>query len=196
MQLILIILILLRISNSVSVVAPGPRDLPYPTKALEYRGVLGGHDVQLNGTVEDMIAQMQSLHPSTSIDSLFAERTSSNTFHTRQIQIGLNCCPVGSQGWRATTQFDIINGIKHLQSIPILGIDGKSCSRISCSYSSSIWLCNDNDIRVNRLGSEYALYATALIERCGSRDPNGDLVVCGQVFDILGYNIIVREDSC
>lgn len=40
-----------------------PNDLPYPVQVVQYTGFLGGYEVQLNGTVQEMYAQMQILHP-------------------------------------------------------------------------------------------------------------------------------------
>lgn len=37
--------------------------LPYPIEVVQYTGSLGGYEVQLNGTVQEMFAQMQILHP-------------------------------------------------------------------------------------------------------------------------------------
>ena len=44
-------------------------DLPYPVEVVQYSGSLGGYEVQLNGTVQEMYAQMQILHPDFNPDS-------------------------------------------------------------------------------------------------------------------------------
>ena len=43
--------------------------LPYPVEVVQYSGFLGGYEVQLNGTVQEMYAQMQILHPDFNPDS-------------------------------------------------------------------------------------------------------------------------------
>ena len=45
-------------------------DLPYHVEVIQYSGSLGGYEVQLNGTVQEMYAQMQILHPDFNWDSL------------------------------------------------------------------------------------------------------------------------------
>lgn len=40
-----------------------PSDLPYPIVPFKYNGTLGDHDVEINGTVEEIYAKMKVLHP-------------------------------------------------------------------------------------------------------------------------------------
>ena len=52
--------------NSFGVELAGPAlkyPLPYPLDVFRFNGTLGGHDVQLNGTVQEIMAQMKVLHP-------------------------------------------------------------------------------------------------------------------------------------
>lgn len=44
--------------------------LPYPLVAPQFNGVLGGHEVHLNGTIQEMMAQMVALHPDFDPESL------------------------------------------------------------------------------------------------------------------------------
>jgi hypothetical protein len=44
-------------------------DLPYPVEVVQYSGSLGGYEVQLNGTVQEMYAQMEILHSDFDPDS-------------------------------------------------------------------------------------------------------------------------------
>ena len=44
--------------------------LPYPLVNPTFNGVLGGHQVSLNGTIQEMMAQMVAMHPEFDPESL------------------------------------------------------------------------------------------------------------------------------
>ncbi len=87
-----------------------------------------------------------------------------------------------------------------------------SCGRISCSYNSAIYFCNDvsnpvlcNPILTLDVGNDYyfnpasmylAIYARSIDQFCKASISGQFAVTCGQEFDADGYNIIVRSDSC
>lgn len=54
------------------------------------------------------------------------------------------CYPVPSQNWGYAYVDDIDDGIDYLGRLNGgCSVGAKSCSRISCSYDSAIFLCND-----------------------------------------------------
>jgi hypothetical protein len=91
-------------------------------------------------------------------------------------------------------------GIFYLNNLHTrLGIPAKSCSRISCSYDSAIYLCNDNGQYIEPASAYIASYAQDLVNLCttGSFDKFPDYrKTGGQEFDSDGYNVIVKQDSC
>jgi hypothetical protein len=57
------------------------------------------------------------------------------------------CIPVAGQDWNFASQPAIDDGISYLINLNTrINIDGTSCGRISCSYNSAIYLCNDVSI--------------------------------------------------
>ncbi|KAI6083181.1 hypothetical protein F4821DRAFT_281077 [Hypoxylon rubiginosum] len=68
------------------------------------------------------------------------------------------------------------------------------CSRISCSYHSAIFWCNDNDHAVWIDCSLWSQYAQAIIDKCTVDDPSQDTK--GQQFSTENWNIIVGYSEC
>ncbi|KAI1763251.1 hypothetical protein GGR53DRAFT_531702 [Hypoxylon sp. FL1150] len=68
------------------------------------------------------------------------------------------------------------------------------CTRISCSYHSAIFWCNDNDHAVWIDCNLWSSYAQAIIDKCTVDDPSQD--VKGQQFSTENWNIIVGYSEC
>ena len=72
-----------------------------------------------------------------------------------------------------------------------------SCSRVSCSYNSAIFLCNDNDIPIAPECSLVAGYALKVIDHCKTQLPSGKWYASGKYFNETGgWNAEVRYDKC
>ncbi|CCC04870.1 hypothetical protein SMACR_04238 [Sordaria macrospora] len=98
------------------------------------------------------------------------------------------------------------DGIKHLNSVPGAPANGPgpgNCGRVSCSYDSAIYWCNDNP-EVKSLDS-YSSIGWAAQFTLDSKDkackdiwgetPVDDGVK-GQVFVEGNWNVVVRKDDC
>jgi hypothetical protein len=76
----------------------------------------------------------------------------------------------------------ILDGIAYLQSLGFgnCGVPAgpRVCSRISCSYDSGIWLCNDNAWHIQPSCTYLASYAEDIVSRCASDCVNG---ICANV---------------
>ena len=58
--------------------------------------------------------------------------------------IDVHCIPVSGQNWRRANDVVIGQGIKYLRNNNLVcGVNPHSCSRVSCSYDSAIWVCNN-----------------------------------------------------
>jgi hypothetical protein len=120
-----------------------------------------------------------------------------------RLQSQINC-NVGGWGPAGTTT--IQQGMAYLRGLGNRGcrVGGRSCTRISCSYRSAIWLCNDNDWEIAPACNYLLEYAGNIIGKCKRTNyfscrtcPFGVWTdhVTGQQFDTDRYNIIVREDG-
>ncbi|KUJ09226.1 uncharacterized protein LY89DRAFT_598214 [Mollisia scopiformis] len=107
------------------------------------------------------------------------------------------CIPVPGQDWGNADAGLIQDGINYLS-----GLQGgccvgpTSCVRISCSWNSAIFLCNDNGYTICPNCGYLATYASDMINDCSSWNGGDSIIVGGQLFDSDHYNIIVRWDSC
>lgn len=92
-----------------------------------------GELVTLNGTLEDVRAELLSLNPRWDEDFLSPlEDSDDNT--------------LVSKFSSAARYVPIVNGIKYLRGLsgnPRAGPGPAKCARVSCSYNSAIWWCND-----------------------------------------------------
>ncbi|GAW12224.1 hypothetical protein ANO14919_015850 [Xylariales sp. No.14919] len=95
--------------------------------------------------------------------------------------------------------FHIRQGIAYLHKIHGDCTNGPgpgNCSRVSCSYHSGIWFCNDNPHPVSVPCSTFGDRAWDIIQKCYSLGESPDDLVHGQVFDTDGWNVIVAGADC
>ncbi|KAF8866222.1 hypothetical protein BDZ45DRAFT_720358 [Acephala macrosclerotiorum] len=183
-------------------------DLPYPVGRMSFIGTLGGHEVQLNGSIEEMHAQMKVIHPDFDPDALVQARKlarengpqDERNIMAREAnnKAALYCCPNDPWGWSSATTSIIEEGIDYLNHFNgLCGVGARSCVRISCSWNSGIYLCNDAYNGITPSCVYMASYAQDIIDDCrGTTGWNTNDIVCGQKFDTDNYNIIVHWDRC
>jgi hypothetical protein len=104
-----------------------------------------GTEVILNGTVEDANSEFEALYPG----ALESGKTQPELV-PRQFEedITINCFTAdGSpQGWERADLGRIEEGWNHLNGVkgkPVNGPGPGTCGRVSCSYNSAIYWCND-----------------------------------------------------
>ncbi|KAI8962813.1 hypothetical protein F5Y11DRAFT_321691 [Daldinia sp. FL1419] len=107
----------------------------------------------------------------------------------------LLCDPSGVELADAYRIQEGVNYLKGVTGTCHLGPGPKVCTRISCSWNSAIWWCNDNshDIRIDcRLWSEYS---QNILDLCQTEET--DPRVMGQKFmDRQKWNILVGHAEC
>ncbi|RDA93049.1 hypothetical protein CP533_0725 [Ophiocordyceps camponoti-saundersi (nom. inval.)] len=130
------------------------------------------------------------------------------SLHRRSRRCSHNCakfavkslnCDDNPQNWRRAFVNDIIAGIDHLrgqQGIPYSTPGPKTCGRVSCSWKSAIWWCNDATTeKFLSSFTDIANGAYYIINSCPKvRDSSQGAYVWGQVFHVDNWNVIVRED--
>jgi hypothetical protein len=89
----------------------------------------------------------------------------------------------------------LVAGIEYLR-----GISGncrappRSCSRVSCSWGSAIYYCNDNAgefwVPCRSLGD----IAASIVTECADQFNNGR--THGQAFNVQNWNVIVAAGEC
>ncbi|KAI1121438.1 hypothetical protein F5Y10DRAFT_288466 [Nemania abortiva] len=95
--------------------------------------------------------------------------------------------------------FHIRQGISYLHKIHGNCTNGPgpgNCSRVSCSYSSGIWFCNDNPHPTSVPCSAFGDRAWDIIQKCYSYGDFPTDSVHGQAFDTADWNVIVAGADC
>lgn len=114
----------------------------------------GGPTTLVKGTIEQAVAHMHTINPNFAKDYKLDVVTDgkTNDIDTRAAQP--NDFHVDCFGrWVAVVSKWINNGVSYLKGIkgqPRNGPGPGNCGRVSCSYDSAIWWCNDVSINVAR----------------------------------------------
>ncbi|KAJ0423209.1 hypothetical protein BJY00DRAFT_310337 [Aspergillus carlsbadensis] len=157
-----------------------------------------GEFVTLNGTLEDVHAELLELNPRWD-EEFLTDENEGNPLAKRTDFYGSKtvCGKFGSSARFKPIQ----NGIKYLRGVsghPRAGPGPAKCARVSCSYNSAIWWCNDSKSSktLNSFGS-IADGAAYVLSHCTVSGPGiSNPSVNGQVFHKTNWNVYVRGASC
>ncbi|KAH8839851.1 hypothetical protein MCOR27_004063 [Pyricularia oryzae] len=172
----------------------------YRIETLQWSIQMGpGHFEVLNGTIQEVMAQAREINPNFEIPAVPEAEEKRSISPTPPSSARLNkraheICGI----FPSASKFRIQEGISYLNRLPagdrpLLPPGPGACGRVSCSYNSAIWWCNDNRSVWGPGGWEFiAQGAQKVIDTCAR---NADWV-SGQAFDDRNWNTIVRGDSC
>lgn len=168
-----------------------------------------GPTMNVIGTVQQVYAALDKVNPNFCQDfgvdnklkansSVLAVATESPSNYELQSLV----CNVFDYAQRTATQ----DGIKHLNGVPGAPANGPgpgNCGRVSCSYESAIYWCNDNPT-VKSLDSYSSIgWAAQFVldsndKKCSDiwGELPSDNGVKGQVFVKGNWNVVVRKDDC
>ncbi|PGH27625.1 hypothetical protein AJ80_00638 [Polytolypa hystricis UAMH7299] len=166
------------------------------TWAVEYAP---GKNTTLTGTVQQVYAQLLDMNPQyeaqfgTIEHNATAVEDEDEDVTTRSKREHTICNPFP----RAPCN-RINEGISYLTRVngrPTNGPGPGNCGRVSCSWSSAIWWCNDNR-RTHTLSSfrDIANAAKVAVKDCRNLDKGCQ--VSGQRFLDDNWNVIVRGQKC
>ncbi|KAH8650554.1 hypothetical protein BGZ60DRAFT_534212 [Tricladium varicosporioides] len=165
---------------------------------MRFTGTIHGIEYSGNGTVEQIYAQFKADYPEVvaANTNFTAAGTPIHNLEARNKEQP-HCCgePGGPNwGWYSAQTWYIFDGINYLHAFRgrcDIGPGPGNCGRISCSYGSGIYLCNDNNYMISPNCGYLATYAQDLCDACNRKG-----YTCGQQFDTDNYNVIVHGDSC
>ncbi|PTB40428.1 hypothetical protein M441DRAFT_141907, partial [Trichoderma asperellum CBS 433.97] len=157
----------------------------------------GGSMVILNGTIEQVHDELIKLNPNWDNEYLGENPSKHSENSTRLLdkRTDFSGAQYFCRGrWPEALKEEIKRGIKYLRRVngrPTNGAGPGNCGRVSCSYHSAIWWCND-DHQPKTLESfgSIADGAQYIVDHCGRY-----YLVSGQVFHKTNWNVIVREDT-
>ncbi|KAI1407984.1 hypothetical protein F5Y13DRAFT_194831 [Hypoxylon sp. FL1857] len=173
----------------------GEKGLPpsYSESNLTWTGTVtkNGPKMSFNGSsFEDIEAQIHRMNPDFSWDD---QDVIGTPVHSTSEKAHLTCDP--NNIWWAQV-FRINQGIEYLKGKTgtcSMGPGPRVCTRISCSYKSAIWWCNDNDYSIEEDCSIWANYAQDIVDQCQTHDATAR--VRGQEFSTDNWNIMVGFDN-
>ncbi|KAJ0423208.1 hypothetical protein BJY00DRAFT_321902 [Aspergillus carlsbadensis] len=191
---------------------PSPEDgYELFTPSWDVQVTPGGELVTLNGTIEEVHAELLRLNPNWDEDFPEAEEAedadelterdfdfdSDLTLEKRTDFTGSKYNCFGS--WGLAKSIAINQGITYLRKVngnPRAAAGPGRCARVSCSYNSGIHWCNDSRSpkTLNSFGS-IADGAKYIVAKC-KRGSGVSAYTAGQVFHKTNWNVIVREDKC
>ncbi|KAI1269082.1 hypothetical protein F5Y18DRAFT_176142 [Xylariaceae sp. FL1019] len=102
----------------------------------------------------------------------------------------------------AATKATILEGVRYLEKLKSRCSNlPKTCGRISCSYNSAIWWCNDNNGVSEYACSDFAPLALHVADECcwlrrGSSRRYKYWMTSGSAFDDRNFHVDVRHARC
>jgi hypothetical protein len=124
------------------ILTTGDNNAPIPGYTVEYLQweieVSPGQKHLLNGTVQEVMAQAIAINPAFKL----VERNPANAKDSSIVKRGDKICNNFPQGKKGPLQ-DGVNYLRGLNGMPTNGPGPGACGRVSCSYASAIWWCND-----------------------------------------------------
>ncbi|KAG4413450.1 hypothetical protein IFR04_013427 [Cadophora malorum] len=165
----------------------------YAIAPLHLTGTINGVTVDHNGTIEEAFAQLEAEHPELGADLTAASSPDAKSPDKRYMT-DVHCIPVSGQNWRRANDVVIGQGIKYLRNNNLVcGVNPHSCSRVSCSYDSAIWVCNNNNEWIGPDCKLIASFAQALRDRCYFTDGIHDPATGGQAWDNENWNVNIAH---
>jgi hypothetical protein len=84
-----------------------------------------------------------------------------------------------------------------LKGYPKRGAGPGNCGRVSCSYNTAIWWCNDEPFTKTLMGYDRIYHgALEIVSPCSHTPFGSSRKTSGQAFSTGGWNVIVRKDKC
>ncbi|KAJ0344842.1 hypothetical protein CCHR01_02556 [Colletotrichum chrysophilum] len=182
----------------------------------EVQAFPGGEIQIIGGTVEQVLDELRKINPNYDEDFGIGNVTESGLTDIVGPKADFEGAATVCDGWELANTARIREGISHLDGVdgkPHRGAGPASCGRVSCSYNSAIWWCNDvSDLDFNHLPSdpadkwikdtkakelnsfrEISDGALYVIKKCRVGESTR---VAGQAFHKDNWNVIVRWARC
>lgn len=137
-----------------------------------------GPELNITGSAEEVLAELTRINPDYFID--FADQLATNKGlsgvgnkdHTMDKRFGPVCG--FSNGWETCSYVRVNEGVDYLRGVTAQppSMNGKGCSRVSCSWSAAIWWCHDTDSYLELPSwNTIADCATVIKENCQYTNP-------------------------
>ncbi|KAJ8121737.1 hypothetical protein ONZ43_g1885 [Nemania bipapillata] len=171
----------------------------YSVGDIEWRGFEDFDDGQVfTGTIQNVIEQMRRIKGAHYTPGFMSMSDAENHALGTNPDHHLSNTTVQCGGPEADPR-RIDQGIDYLNHLPNsskCSNAAKTCGRISCSWNSAIWFCNDKTVPSNVYQCNmFGKYAKAIVDECAIYDRNPR--VSGRDFDDgLDLSVVVKKTSC
>ncbi|POR31428.1 Uncharacterized protein TPAR_08361 [Tolypocladium paradoxum] len=155
-----------------------------------------GPTLTLNGTLQEMHKRLLEINPNYEADfNRTAVATRSLEARTDFTGAEYNCL---TQVWGSVNKKGYDEAVPYLQKhdgTPHMLPGPRVCGRVSCSYNTAVWMCNDaTDDQYLINWSSVADGIQYIWSKCAPDpylNPSG-----GQVFHYTNWNVVLRDASC
>ncbi|KAH7354864.1 hypothetical protein BKA65DRAFT_535201 [Rhexocercosporidium sp. MPI-PUGE-AT-0058] len=193
--------------------ATGATQLPWPVSPLEWSGNINGEEVNVTGSFEDIFPHLGLGYPQIppNDDHLANTTAVSNIKHTASGEVesalverattgkwNTLCIPIRGWDWQRAYVWALKVVIYNFSAVPgVCKIPAHSCKRMQCYYGSTVYVCNDSDREVRPECKYLGSFVQDIINLCSVNRENPKITRAGgQEFEIEGYNVIVKQESC
>ncbi|KAG4424737.1 hypothetical protein IFR04_002085 [Cadophora malorum] len=208
-KLALLLAAILLLANQVAIATPTPEGISitervsnipehYNIIPLVITGTMEGVAVNHTGTIQQVFAQLDAEDNDFKLSELGARDVSELHPRVASYMTDINCIPVRGQNWGRANQGAIREGINYLRRGSLAcGVNAHSCARVSCSWDSGIYFCNNNNYNLRYPCFQIADYAQAILDKCKyQKNLFADKEVGGQAWDNGNWNVPVHKDRC
>ncbi|PVH87621.1 hypothetical protein DL98DRAFT_581630 [Cadophora sp. DSE1049] len=166
----------------------------YSIEPLAYSGTINGVQVNATGSIEEIMKELSAKDPDF-VAKIEAEATDLVT----RAKTWQECLPIpGKPDLREADTEAISKGIKYLRRIGgTCGVGVRTCARVSCSWDSAIFLCNDNSVHIHVSSNLLADYTQDLVNACDKYVSRyRGHAFGGRIFDNGGWQLVVLREEC
>ncbi|KAI1160439.1 hypothetical protein F5B18DRAFT_509785 [Nemania serpens] len=169
----------------------------YSVGNIEWRGFEDfSEDHVFTGTIENVIDQMRQIKGAHYTPSFVSEAENRTLEDKHQYHTAGQKIECGGDFADADRIAQGIDYLTHLPDSSKCSNSAKTCGRISCSWNSGIWWCNEKETlsdayKCNMFGS----YARRVLDECAIYDMN-PRVSGKNTDDELNLNVVLAKASC
>ncbi|KAG4425483.1 hypothetical protein IFR04_001402 [Cadophora malorum] len=208
--LLLLVCLATKVLSTTTSHLSGPYDgLPLPVEPMEFNLTIDGTPFAGHGTIQQVYAQYTTSHPSfklpeyLSLGAALALKAKNDRVQgtvaaevEKRGKSSVFCLPNPQVQWVMAPESGVWQNINFLRGVQpdLCRFAARSCRKLACANSASIFVCNWNDSTLWRACSYMGSYAEDIINRCPQYRSVG--YVGGQEDDTDGYSVIVRGDPC
>ncbi|KAI1177335.1 hypothetical protein F4777DRAFT_212935 [Nemania sp. FL0916] len=172
----------------------------YSIGEMQWRGFEDFDEGQVfTGTIQDVIHQMKQIkgndYTPRFVSEAKAEAANPGKNATHSYHTDMEIISCGGDGANPSRIEDGVNYLHKIALDAICNIAPKTCSRVSCSWKSGIWLCNDIDDTVGVICNTLGDYAAKVLSECTIND-SVPRVSGTDRNDERGYSVKVGHANC